>query len=173
MIAALRATPWAWATVALLLAVSAQQFRISGLKADLAEARQGHADYVSEQQRQRAEDERASRAEEQRRQREADQQSQKDAQDEQNRLDELDRAGSERDRLQQQVDRLKRLQASGSATDAASFAAERKARQAAFNMLADVYSESVVRGGELAAALDVSRARGLSCEARYDSLATP
>lgn len=160
----LRLVPlWAWALLAALLAIGIQQWRIAGLQDDLATARQEFTDY-------KLDAEKAARDEENRRRAAADQQTKKDQADEETRNRERAAAGTERDRLLNEVERQQRLLAGRQATDAAGFAAERKARQHAYDMLAVVYRQSVERNGVLAAAADDARARGLSCENRYDSL---
>lgn len=160
----LRLVPlWAWILLAAALAVGAQQWRIAGLRDDLADARQEFTGY-------KLNAEQAARDEENRRRAAADQQTRKDAQDEADRTRDTAAAGAERERLLNEVERQRRLLAGRQATDAAGFAAERQARQRAYDLLANVYQQSVQRNGELAAEADRARARGLSCEARYNSL---
>lgn len=162
--ALVKAVPlWFWALAFCVLVIVLQGMKISELRADLATARQEFTDY-------KLNAEKAARDEENRRRAAADQQTKKDQADEETRNRERAAAGTERDRLLNEVEQQRRLLAGRQATDAAGFAAERKARQRAYDMLAVVYSQSVERNGVLAAAADDARARGLSCEKRYDSL---
>ena len=162
--ALVKAVPlWFWALAACVLVIGIQGVKIANLRSDLATARQEFTDY-------KLDAEQAARDEENRRRAAADQQTRKDAQDEADRTRDTVAAGAERERLFNEVERQRRLLAGRQATDAAGFAAERQARQRAYNLLANVYQQSVQRNGELAAEADRARARGLSCEARYNSL---
>lgn len=154
---------WAWVALAGVIAIGVQQYRVNSLRSELGESRQEFADY-------KLDAEQAARDEENRRRVAADQQTRKDAQDEADRTRDTAAAGAERERLLNEVERQRRLLAGRQATDAAGFAAERQARQRAYDLLANVYQQSVERNGELAAEADRARARGLSCEARYNSL---
>ncbi len=154
---------WAWVALAGILAIGVQQYRVNSLRSDLTESRQEFTDY-------KLDAEQAARDEENRRRAAADQQTRKDAQDEADRTRDTAAAGAERERLFNEVERQRRLLAGRQATDAAGFAAERQARQRAYDLLANVYQQSVQRNEELAAEADRARARGLSCEARYNSL---
>lgn len=164
ILALVKAVPlWFWGLVACMLVIGWQQWRIAGLRDDLTESRQEFTDY-------KLNAEQTARDEENRRRAAADEQTRKDAQDEADRTRDTAAAGAERERLFNEVERQRRLLAGRQATDAAGFAAERQARQRAYDLLANVYQQSVQRNGELAAEADRARARGLSCEARYNSL---
>lgn len=77
-------------------------------------------------------------------------------------------AGAASDRLQQRVTELSASLASCNAGTAA----ERQARSADAMVFADMLRWSDRRAGELAAAYDRARARGLTCELAYDSART-
>lgn len=154
---------WVWVLFICGIVCGLQGVKIANLRSELSESRRELTDY-------KLNAEKAARDEENRRRAAADEQTRKDAQDEELRTRDTAAAGAERERLFNEVERQRRLLAGRQATDAAGFAAERHARQRGYDLLANVYQQSVQRNGELAAEADRARARGLSCEARYNSL---
>lgn len=73
--------------------------------------------------------------------------------------------------LRDEADRISAELADSEAGRSACATAASKAAAHRARMLADVFKRADERAGELAAAADQARARGLACEAAYDALA--
>ena len=165
------------AVAGLALGAGLQQFRVSGLKADLAQVERDHATLVAESQtrvaaaqsearridNERADSERALRSQIDRLTQEA-----ADAQkDYKTRLAAADRAGAS---LRDQLATIGRALSAGNrvaASDAATIARQREAAREAARVLAELYRQSDERAGVLAGYADQAAAAGLICERAY------
>lgn len=169
MTAWLRLVPsWVWWLMALVVVAGAQQWRVAGLRGDLAQLQTDWATERADLASQAAEAERNARAEEQRRQREIEG-IRNDARGELERASADARIADERaDGLQREVDRLR---ASRGATCNTIAAQRGQAAGDAFSVLADVFVEVERAGRAMAAEADRRGVAGRACVAVYEAVA--
>lgn len=156
---------WCWWGLALLVVAGAQQLRVGWAQGETADARSELAGYRLEvSERDRRADARA-RAEEQRRQLAVDE-VEKDAKGklEVARADAAD-AELAADGLRREIQRLR---AGRAATCSAIAAQQRQAGESAVVVLGELLESADRMAGDLAAALERSRVRGLTCEQAFD-----